>query len=240
MTRHSTGAAAIALLALVLAGCDGGDGGDTEESAPTPDTEVTAPAEDEAQEAEPVEAAPASIDDLVATLLLPEELPSGGWELLSAGPDAEDGSSGGVCTFDLDDAVPADAPAVEASYTNNTLMTFATEGLAQVPDAEAVLAGILTELEACVGQAEATTDDGTTALVTSQPLDLAVPGAPVGACRYAESVVDGTPLYGPFCFGASGDRMLMFAALSPDPNGGLTPDELTAALTAATAKAFAG
>lgn len=236
MTRHSTGAAATALLALVLAGC----GSEAEESAPTPDTDVAAPTEDEAEEAEPVEAAPASIDDLVAGLLAPEEFPSAGWELLSAGPDAEDTTSGSVCTFDFDDAVPADAPAAEASYTNNTLMTFGTEGLVQVPDAETVLAGILTELEACVGQAEATADDGTTALITSEPLDFAVPGAAVGACRYAESVVDGTPLYGPFCFGASGDRMLMFAALSPDPNGGVTADELTAVLTAATAKAFAG
>ena len=235
MTRHSTGAAAIALLALLLAGCDSG-GEVAEESAPTQDAEVTAPTETE--EAEPEEET-ASIDDLAALMLAPEDFPSAGWELLSSGPDDDSDDTGGLCAFDFDEAVAADAPEAEASFSNNTLMTFATEGLVQVPDAETVLAGILTELEACVGQTEAI-DGDTTALTTSEPLDFPVPGAAVGGCRYAESIVDGTGLYGPFCFGASGDRMLMFAALSPDPNGGITPEELTAVLTAATAKAFTG
>ena len=236
MTRHSTGAAAIALLALVLAGCGDGDGGDG--SAPTQDAQTSAPAD--TQETEPAEAeSPApTVDDLAALMLVPEDFPTAGWELLSSGP-GDDSGTGGVCAFDFDEAVAADAPEAEASFTNNALMTFATQGLVQVPDAEAVLAGILGELEGCVGQTEAT-DGDTTALITSEPLQLAVPGAPVSGCRYAESIVDGTPLYGPFCFGASGDRMLMFAALSPDPNGGITPEELTTVLTAATAKAFTG
>lgn len=235
MTRHSTGAAAIALIALLLAGCDSG-GETNEESAPSPDAEVTSPAETE--ETEP-EDEPSSIDDLAALMLAPEDFPGAGWELLSNGPDDDSDDTGGICAFDFDEAITADAPEAEASFTNNALMTFATEGLVQLADAETVLAGILTELESCVGQTEAT-DGDTTALITSEPLDFPVPGAAVGGCRYAESIVDGTGLYGPFCFGASGDRMLMFAALSPDPNGGVTPEELTAVLTAATAKAFTG
>lgn len=235
MTRHSTGAAAIALLALALAGCDSGSES-AEDSGPTEDAQVSAPAETE--EAEP-EAEVPTVDDLAALMLAPEDFLTPGWELLSNGPDDDSDDVGGICTFDFDEAVAADAPEAEASFSNTTLMTFATQGLVQVPDAEAVLAGILTELESCVGQAEAV-DGGTTALVASEPLDFPVPGAAVSGCRYAESIVDGTPLYGPFCFGASGDRMMMFAALSPDPNGGITPEELTAVLTAATARAFTG
>lgn len=236
MTRHSIGAATFALLALVLAGCDSG-GEKAEETAPTQDAEVSAPAETE--EAEPVDAEPAAVDDLAALMLVPEDFTTAGWEPASNSPDDDSDDTGGICTFDFDEVVGADAPEAEANFSNNARMTFATEGLVQVPDAEAVLAGILTELEACVGQAEAT-DNGTTALVTSEPLDFPVPGAAVAGCRYAETIIDGTGLYGPFCFGASGDRMLMFAALSPDPNGGITAEELTAVLTAATAKAFTG
>lgn len=238
MTRHSTGAAAIALLALVLAGCDGGGGGETPAESVV---EATYPPAVEPETSPEAEASMPS-GELESLLLTAAEIPGDGWAGYPAEPDDEEDETGGVCALDFDEVLPAEVDGTEsnAAFTNDMRMTFVSESLVRVDDAEARLAEILAQLEGCVGETEST-DGESTAVISSAPVDLTIAGAAVSGCRAVRTALaGGSVLQGHGCFGASGDRLLMIVTMTPEGHDGLTSDELTSVLGAATAKAFTG
>lgn len=239
MTRHSTAAAAIALLALVLAGCGAGSGG----GGPAADTvaEVTDPPAVE-PETSPEAGASGPSGELESLLLTAAEIPGDGWARYPVEPDDEEDETGGVCALDFDEVLPAEVDGTEsnAAFTNDMRMTFVSESLVRVDDAEVRLSEILAQLEGCVGETESS-DGDSTAVISSAPVDLTIAGAAVSGCRALRTaLVGGSVLQGHGCFGASGDRLLMIVTMTPEGLDGLTPDELTTVLGAAAGKAFTG
>lgn len=240
MIRHRTGAAAIALLALVLAGCENGGGDPDEVATPTDDVATSAPVED---------GPTGSIDEtgadteLLAALLTEADFPVAGWVARPDDPEPYvDEQTGGICTFDLTDALPADVLAahVDRSFSSDAVAGILHHGLYEVPDAEAVVAELAAQVGACSG-AYPGADAETEVSVTSSALSSVVPGAAVSVCRYHETTFVGQgTLYGPWCLAATGDRLVEVLAATPDPAAGIAPDDFEAVLTAITAKAFTG
>ena len=108
-----------------------------------------------------------------------------------------------------------------------------------VPSADEVLASVSAQFGACSGAYEGTSGDSTVS-ITSQPLELTMPGATTSVCRLFSAVISGQgPLPGAICLGTSGDRLLGVMVTSFDRAVATTPEEYVALMTAATGKAFA-
>lgn len=231
-------AVAAVLLALVLAGCADGDAGAPDEAVQTEPADAAAPAPD----------APSSPDapptgDLASVLLEVSEIPLAGWvaEPPSDDDPTVDDETGGVCTFDLTEVLTAEQQATErgVSFSNEAQMTLLQEYVWAVPSADEVLASVSAQLGTCSGAYEGTSGDSTVS-ITSQPLELTMPGVTTSVCRLFSAVISGQgPLPGAICLGTSGDRLLGVMVTSFDPAVATTQEEYVALMTAATGKAFA-
>lgn len=230
--RFRGAAVAAVFLALVVAGCAAGDAGAPDEAVETEPADAATPAPD----------AP-STGDLASVLLEVSEIPLAGWvaEPPSDDDPTVDDETGGICTFELTEVLTAEQQATErgVSFSNEALMTFLQEYVWAVPSADEVLASVSAQLGACSGAYEGTSGDSTVS-ITSQPLELTMPGATTSVCKLFSAVISGQgPLPGAICLGTSGDRLLGVMVTSFDPAVATTQEEYVALMTAATGKAFA-
>jgi hypothetical protein len=120
-------------------------------------------------------------------------------------------------------------------------MTFLAETAWSGPEAEDVVASIAEEFATCSGEYPGKWG-GDAVVVTSEPLDMDVPGAAASVCRYYEMTTtdEGWDTFGPMCVAASGDRVVSLLGVMLDDTVSLTPDEYGDVMAAAAAKVFAG
>ena len=235
MRLHSrTATVAVALLALTLAGCTSGDG-----DAEQPDDVATEAPADEPDDA----SAPGAGGDLEARLIALEEIAIPGFSTQPSDDDdpSVDDKTGGACVFDFTDVMPAEMQATEVgrSFGNEELMSFVAESAWSGPTAEDVVAQIAQQLAACSGPYEGTSGDASVA-ITSEPVEIAVPGSTVSACRYYEATIDGeVNTYGPMCVAASGERVLALMVNLLSDDVGVSPEQHSALLATAATKLFA-
>lgn len=220
---RSTATVAAAVVVLALAGCDGGDG---------------------ERFALQTVGAGVEVADLSALLLEAEDIPLPGW-LAEPGEEDDptvDDTTGGVCTFDFTDVMTPEQQATErgALFSNQAQATLFQEYVWHVTDANNVLATVTTQLAACAGPYDGTSDD-TTVSVSSEATGLLMPGAASSVCRVYSAVINGTaPAQGVMCLGATGERVLLVMMTSLDPVVATPQEEYVALMTAATAKALYG
>lgn len=233
-----TAAIAVGLLTFPLTACSGGDDGDDVETPAAVETDAAAPTtepEDPAAAADPtgLEAALLTVADIMV-------------EGFVAQPEDDepyvDDESGGVCVMEFTDVMPPamQATEVSAGFANEALMTMLAQSAWTDPGAEDAVASIAEAFETCAGEYTGMWGDNAV-VVTTETLEMEVPGAAVSVCRYFEMTVDGeSDAYGPMCIAASGDRMVGLLGIMLDGTVGLAPEDYQGVMAVAAAKVFAG
>jgi|GEM_PF-5416617 len=230
------GVALLTVVGLAVGGCSEGGPDEDEAVAEAPTTQ--APEADPTDEPSPT----TEVGDLEARLLVVEDIAIPGFS--AQPPDDDDPSvddeTGGVCVFDFTDVMPVEMQATEVgrSFGNEGLMSFVAESAWEGPTAEDVVAQIVEQLASCSGPYDGTSGDATVAM-TSEPVDIAVPGAAVSGCRYFEATVNGeVNTYGPMCVAASGERVLALMVNLLSNDVGVSPEQHGELVATAAAKLF--
>lgn len=226
LRTRGTAAAVVGLLTLALAGCSA-DAGDDELFA----YDTLAPA------------APADPAGLAPLLLTVSDITLPGWVAYQPTDDnpGVDDETGGICTLDFTDLLTPEQLATEqdSDFANQSQATIVAESLWAVPAADDLVATMASQFAACVGPYNGTSGDSAV-VVTSDPVDITVPGATASVCRTFQTSIDaGAPIYGAVCLASSGDRLLGLLAGTQNADGGVTQADYVAFVTAASAKAFA-